>query len=120
MGFLLHIPVVVSFMLLAAHFLRGDQSFVAIVVLLCPCLLFTNRAWAVRIVQLILIVGSIEWLRTLLAIQAFRADHGLPWLRLAFILGSVALFTFCSALVFFNSSLKRKYGLGKDSKSLDT
>ncbi len=119
MGFLLHIPVVISFMLLAAHFMRGDQTVVVAITLLLPCILFLGKSWAARIVQIVLVIGAVEWIRTLVELQAFRVEHGLPWLRLAIIIGTVALFTGCSALVFFHKSLRRKYRLGSDYNKTD-
>lgn len=112
MGFLLHIPVVMSFILLAAHFMRDNQTVLVVMSLLLPCILFSGKGWAARIVQLALVLGSIEWLRTLAELQALRVENGLPWLRLAIILGVVALFTGSSALVFFHKSLARRYRLG--------
>ena len=111
MGFLLHIPVVLGFMLLAAHFKRDGQTIVAIISLLFPFLLLFGKIWAVRIVQLALVAGAVEWVRTLFLLQALRVEYGLPWLRLVLIIGTVAVFTGCAALVFFHKSLKRKYGI---------
>jgi hypothetical protein len=41
----------------------------------------------------------------------FRQAQGLPWLRLALILGLVALCTLLSALVFKTKGLKARYNL---------
>jgi hypothetical protein len=41
----------------------------------------------------------------------FRQAEGLPWLRLAAILGLVALCTLLSALVFRTQGLKARYNL---------
>jgi len=119
MGFLLHIPVVISFLLLAAHFTRAGQTPLVVVALLLPLMLFYNKGWVVRLVQLALVAGAVEWLRTLMIFQAIRVEHGMPWVRLALIIGGVALFTACSALVFFHKSLKRKYGLTKEAKNIE-
>ncbi len=114
MSFILHIPVVISFMLLAAHFLRESQMLFVVCALALPFLLLLKKSWAVRAVQFALVLGAIEWIRTLLALQAIRVEHGMPWTRLVFIIGGVALFTGCSALVFFHTSLKQKYMLHRD------
>jgi len=44
----------------------------------------------------------------------FRQSQGLPWLRLALILGLVALCTLLSALVFRTDALKSHFNLDKD------
>ena len=41
-----------------------------------------------------------------------RQDSGKPWMRLAIILGSVAVFTAASGLVFRLGPLKKRYKLG--------
>ena len=114
MNFILHIPVVVSFMLLAAHFLRESQTLFVVCALALPFLLLLKKSWVVRVVQFALVLGAIEWIRTLLALQAIRVENGMPWTRLVLIIGGVALFTGCSALVFFHTSLKQKYMVHKD------
>ena len=105
------LPVVLSALLLGAHFLRAGLIPIVVLVLLCPALLFFRRAWAARLVQIILVLGSLEWVRTLLLLVAERRAQGQTWARLAMILGLVALFTGCSALLFCCSSLKRRYKL---------
>lgn len=114
MSFVLHIPVVISFMLLAAHFLRESQMLFVVCALALPFLLLLRKGWAVRVVQFALLLGVIEWVKTLLALQAIRVENGMPWTRLVLIIAGVALFTGCSALVFFHASLKQKYMLHKD------
>lgn len=113
MSIILHSAVVMSFMLLSAHFLRDGQMLFVATALALPFLLLLRKRWTVRVVQLGLVLGAIEWIRTLLALQAIRVEQGMPWTRLVLIIGGVALFTGCSALVFFHSSLKQKYRLHK-------
>ena len=113
MNIILHIPVVMSFVLLAAHFYRYDHMLFVVFALACPFLLLLQNKWGVRVVQLALVGGAIEWIRTLLVLQAIRAENGMAWTRLAFIIGGVALFTAFSALVFYHTSLQKKYRLHK-------
>lgn len=111
MSIVLHFPVVVSFMLLAAHYLRESHTLLMFCALAFPLLLLLKNNWAVRAVQFALVLGVTEWIRTLLVLQAIRVEQGMPWTRLVIILGCVALFTGSSALVFCHSSLKQKYRL---------
>lgn len=106
------IPSLLSSLMLAAHFLRmGSLPFI-ILALIIPCVLFLRRKWAARLVQLALILGTIEWVRTLLGFVAERNAQGQPWTRLAIILGLVAVFTAISALMFsFSRPLRMRYGL---------
>ena len=80
-----------------------------------PCLLFLRYRWAVRLVQGILLLGSVEWIRTLCVLTADRQRAGEPWIRMAVILGSVALGTGGSVLVFRSRSLRKRYALAHDA-----
>jgi len=113
MNIILLMPVFLSALLLGAHFFRSGSILIAAFSLLFPCVLFIRRVWAVRLVQLILAFGGIEWAITLIHLVAERRLDGQPWIRLAIILGIVALFTGGSALIFFFSrSLRKRYGMG--------
>ena len=59
--------------------------------------------------QLLLGLGSLEWLRSLYFFAAIRISWDQPWTRLAIILGTVALFTALSGLVFKNKKLCSYY-----------
>ena len=93
-----YIPLVLSSLVLAAHFFRaGNYGFVAFC-LVAPLLLLTRERWAVWAVQALLVVGAAEWVRTALAIARERAALGAPSARMFVILGAVALFTLLSAV----------------------
>jgi hypothetical protein len=105
------LPVFLSALLLGAHFLRYGQIPLVILALLFPSLLLFRRAWAARIVQIILVLGALEWIRTLLLLVDGRRSAGAPWTRLAIILLLIAAFTGCSALLFRCGPIKRRYRL---------
>jgi hypothetical protein len=84
----------------------------ALVVLLFPALLLVKRPWAARLTQVVLTLGAIEWVRTLLVLAAQRQAAGHSWVRLAVILGAVALVTLGSAfLISLSSPLRARYRL---------
>lgn len=92
------VPLVLSSLLLAAHFFRsGDLAFV-LLVLVAPLLVATREIGAVRIVQFLLVAGAAEWVRTAYSIAQHRAVMGAPVTRMLFILGAVALVTLLAAL----------------------
>jgi hypothetical protein len=113
MNFFRLLPVVLSVFLLGAHFLRQGLMPVVLLILLLPLLLFFKRAWIARLVQLILVLGALEWIRTMLILVDGRRSVGAPWTRLAIILLTVAVFTGCSALLFRCRSLKARYKLDR-------
>jgi hypothetical protein len=101
-----------ALVLLAAHFFHaGLAPFAAIAVLLAG-LLFVRRPWAARIVQGVLVAGTVEWLLTAYALAQVRMQHGQPYVRLLVILGGVALFTAVAAAVFQRAALRARFGLG--------
>jgi hypothetical protein len=109
MNFFRSAPVWLSFLLLGAHFFRGGTLLLAAACAVLPLLLFLRRAWVARLAQVLLVLGGLEWLRTLIALAMRRQAAGEPWLRLAVILGVVAVFTLASALVFQARALRRRY-----------
>jgi hypothetical protein len=121
MNFVRLIPVMLSCLLLGAHFLRADLPIVAVLIVLFPTLLIVRQPWAARLTQLVLVLGAIEWIRTLAVFVAARREMGLPWGRLVVILGAVAAFTAGSGLLLSRSkALRQRYGLDSDARPAET
>ncbi len=110
------IPVIVSLFLLSAHFYRAGIMALAIALPACLLLLFVRNRYAARFLQILLVLGAIEWVRTVIVLVLERQSMGRPWIRLAFILGTVAILTFSSALVFRSKSLRKRYLSGPRPK----
>lgn len=111
MSFVLLLPVFLSSLLIAAHFLRAGLPLVAFVCLMVPFVLLFPRRWAARIVQVFLILSTLEWVRTLLVIAEVRVQMGQQWVRMAVIILAVACITAGSVYVFFAKPLKKRYKL---------
>jgi uncharacterized membrane protein len=94
------VPVIMSFLLLAAHFFRAGDFFLVGICLGAPLLLLARRPVTVRLIQAMLVFGALKWIHTMFTIIAIRSEMGQPWLRFAAIIGGVALFTVLSAGVF--------------------
>lgn len=103
------LPVVLSLLVLGAHFLRAGNIAMVAAVLVVLGLLGVRRRWAARVVQAALLLGAVEWVRTLVDLVALRTQAGQPVLRLVLILGGVALVTGLSALVFRAAGLRSRY-----------
>lgn len=110
---LLLTPVVLSLAVLGLHFLRYGSSIGVFAALLLIALLFLRRPWAARVMQVVLVLGTLEWLRTMYELRHMRALQGQPYGRMLVILGIVAAVTLCSALLFQSKTLKKMYGLGR-------
>jgi len=107
--FLLLLPAALSALVLGAHFLRRDDLGLVVACLVLLGLLFVRRLWAARLVQLALVAGALEWLRTLAALLPPRRAAGEPWVRLVAILGGVALVALLGAALFDTRRLRERY-----------
>lgn len=92
------IPVVLSGLVLAAHFYRARNLPLVALSVALPLLLLVRERWSARAVQAGLVLGGLEWVRTLAFFAGQRVEEGRPWARLAAILGVVAVLTALSAL----------------------
>jgi hypothetical protein len=108
-AFLLLLPAGLSALALGAHFLRPGDLGLVVVCLVLLGLLFVRRLWAARLVQLALLAGALEWLRTLAALLPARRVAGEPWVRLVAILGGVALLALLGAALFETRRLRERY-----------
>lgn len=111
--FLRILPVLLSAIILAAHYLRGGYPLFMLIYLLAPFLLLKKKAWAVRVVQALMWFGVIEWLITILLLIEERIALNQDYLRMVIILGAVTLLTAGSTFVFRAKTMRARYGLGK-------
>lgn len=109
MIFLQSLPIIVSCLLMAAHLFRGQHDALVTLSLLMPLLLFIPRRWVARAIQLGLVISAAEWVRTAARLVQERTASGQPYLRMALILGAVALFTLGAALIFQLGAMSRRY-----------
>ncbi len=102
---------VLAFALLAAHFYRGGHYVLVAVALAAALGVVVRRPWAARAIQVMLVLGALEWVRAGVDLAQMRAERGEPFLRLALILGGVALFTALAALVPQTRTLRAHFRL---------
>lgn len=106
---LLYVPVVLSLVVLAAHFLRFGNAIGVVGSVALVALLAVRRPWVPRLVQVALVLGGVEWLRTLYYLAQLRAAMSQPYTRMTVILGAVAAMTFLAALLLQSRPLKKVY-----------
>ena len=104
------LPVILSFLLLGAHSYRAGQLELTLLCVALPLLLLIRKQWVPILFQVLLVLGALEWLRSLYHFVAMRIAWNEPWTRLAIILLAVAAFTALSGLVFRSKSLRARYG----------
>jgi hypothetical protein len=110
--FLALLPVGLSLLVLAAHFYRAGNVVLVVAALLALTLTAVPKRWAARALQAALLVGAAEWVRTAAFFVSQRQGEGRPWIRLACILGGVALISALSALLFRTKALRARFGIG--------
>jgi polyferredoxin len=109
------IPVVISILVLGAHFLRADNWGMAIGCVAAIALLFSRRRWVAVIFQVLLLAGVLVWVQTAVDLVRVRQLLGAPYLRLVLILGVVAAVCGASSLLFLTRRLRQRYSVAKDS-----
>jgi hypothetical protein len=103
---------VLAFLLLGASFLRAGSEWLVAASAVMIVVLAIPRPWAARLAQLVLLGAAIRWLWLTWLLADMRAAAGIPYLRMAAILGAVALLTLLAAWVFQSQRLRRFYRLG--------
>jgi hypothetical protein len=96
-----------ALLLLAAHFFRAGLTPLAAFCLTAVGLLFVPATWAVRTLQALLGLGTLEWMRTAWVFATARAAAGQPYGRLLVILGLVALVTIAAAVALRDAERRR-------------
>lgn len=109
------IPMLISVLMLAAHFLRTGPPILVLLCLVVPLTLFVRRMWSLRLVQLFLLLGAAEWVRTLIVLVQGRQAQGEPWLRLLIILGAVSAFTAGAAFLLQTRKVRDRFGAAPDA-----
>jgi len=112
------LPVLLALLLLAAHFLRAELLPLVALSLALGALTLVRRPWAARILQAALVLGAMEWVRTLAGYASARAGAGEPVVRLVAILGSVAAGTGLAALLFRRARMRSWFRVGGDDQHI--
>jgi len=107
--FLQLLPVFLSIILISAHFYRANEQYLAYILIATPFLLIIKKKFIARGMQVILFLSTIEWWTTVYKIIQIRRQYQMPWMRFGLIMGSVAVFTLLSIIVFETKILKRIY-----------
>lgn len=101
--------IILCFILMAAHLSRADMIMLSIISLLFPFILLWKHKISAITVQIALGLFGLEWIRALVYYARIRVENGEDWLRLALILGTVAIINFATILVYRTRYMKEKY-----------
>jgi len=105
---MLLLPTLLSSLILGAHFYRAENIWLVPLALAMPMILSIGKTWSVRLVQIMLVLGSLEWLRSMMEFTLQRQQMGMPYERLIVILSSVAAFTMLAAVLLDTPTMKRR------------
>ncbi|MEW5925482.1 MAG: 4Fe-4S binding protein [Candidatus Zixiibacteriota bacterium] len=109
------LPVLLSALLISAHFFRSGNIGLAVVSTSAPFMLLINRRWVMYVISGLLLLGALVWIETTFAFIHIRQALGMPWLRLGAILGSVTVLTALSGLVFRKKKIADIYARAAES-----
>jgi hypothetical protein len=99
-----------SLILLSAHFSYMKFPLVlSIITLAAPLLFFYKKRFSLYIIQIILYLGALEWIRAMIIHIQQHLAAGQPWVRLVIILSLVVMFTLYSAWSLSSASLRGNY-----------
>ena len=107
--FLRILPMIVSCLLLGAHYLRAMNVWVAVGCVLIPWFLLIKARWSLIVVRVFLYIGVVIWIDTTMRIYQKRVLLGMPWLRSVIIIGAVTLFTLLSGLILHTKKAQEIY-----------
>jgi hypothetical protein len=110
LSFLL-LPIVLSFWLLAAHFLRNGHVVLCIGLVVFPLLLSIQRPWIARFIQAALGLSALIWMQSTYLMMSERLIMGDDWMRMSAIMLGVIGFTILSACAFLHPLLENRYSL---------
>ena len=105
------LPPALALLVLGAHFLRAGHLALVAAAAAVVAIQFVRRPWAARIVQGALVLGTLEWLRTVALLAEERRAAGAPYLRMTLILAGVALATALSLLAFRSRAVREHFRL---------
>jgi len=101
--------VSLSFLMLAAHFSRIDNSYLMILSLLIPFLFFFKKRSTLILIQVFCYLGSAAWLYAMFGYIQQRIALGTDWGKLAVIISVIAIFTAVTGVLLNADVMKKKY-----------
>ena len=90
---------VITFLLQAAHSLRGGDMGTLAMWIILPFFFIQKETWMRPVLSLALLAASANWIATGALIILARMDAGAPWLRLGLIVAAAAGISLLSALL---------------------
>lgn len=103
------ILVVLSSILIGAHFLRHGNLILMLLCIAMPFLLLSRRRWVLIVMQCLLYGAALLWLFFMRVLVLQRMAEQMRFRGVIVILGSVAIFTLISGLLLNSRVMKERY-----------
>ncbi|MCX6064238.1 MAG: hypothetical protein NT121_00550 [Chloroflexi bacterium] len=103
------VPLILSAVVMAAHFLRSNSLLQVLLCLALPFLLLIKKRWSLRVVQTLTVLFALLWLGALNEIIQVRILESRSWTASAIILGVVAVFSLFSGWLLNSPKVKDNY-----------
>ncbi len=120
MNFIKLLPVILSCLIVAAHYSRGGNPHMTYAMLLFPLILLIRKKWVTYVSTIFLVFIGFVWFETTYKFVQIRQSMGMPYLRLMAILGTVGVVAIISSLVFKGKALRKRYENKKDTAVIST
>ena len=104
-----YIPLILTSVFMAAHFLRSGNFVLVVICLAVPFLAAVKKRWILRSLKVFTILSALVWLLTLSDIIDQRTLAGRPWMASAIILGAVALLALFSGWLLNTKPVKDQF-----------
>ena len=95
------VMTIIALLLAGAHFGRAGDTILKYLFVALPLLLLVRKKWSDMILAVSISITVPVWIHTTLGIIAVRKAAEIPWLRMAIILGGVAIFSLITAFLTF-------------------
>jgi NAD-dependent dihydropyrimidine dehydrogenase PreA subunit len=109
---------ILSSILLAAHFLRVQNNWLALACFLFPFILISKKKWVMRLYQVYLFGAVLVWIERTMYLVKVRLIQNMPWMHLAVALGLLVIFTLLSMLVFEGKKIRSIFEKGRSESTL--
>lgn len=107
--FIFVLPIILSYILLSAHFFRAGILYMTGLMLLLPLLLLIKKKISAIIIQIGLLFGTFVWVETFLKFMHIYNRFNMPFTKAGIIIAAVGVFTFLSIFLFRTKTLKDVY-----------
>jgi len=109
MRFVRMLPVIFAGIIFSAHVLRFYGVILALLSFLFIFTLLAGKRWVLRVWQVYLSGATLVWISATIGFIRYRMAVGMPWGRLALIMGVVIALTVFSIFWLENKKVKEYY-----------